>query len=145
MIRRSDRGGKVRIKLRQRSRRLRWPEAEGANSSYFIRPRQRRRRLRRRAVVCRLLVGISEPQQDRFAVRTAEERDADRQIVRGESRRHRHRGRIDQERVPGRYALVALIGRIDAVLDEGRLVLGRFVDDGVELVVRHYLENVEHQ
>ena len=58
---------------------------------------------------------------------------------------HGHRRGIDQERVEVRRALLVHVGRVDAVLDQRRRVLDGLVDDGVELVVRHHLHDVDHQ
>src|SRR5258705_12418782 len=55
---------------------------------------QCRCRFRRHAVTRGLLIGIGELEQDRLAIGTAEEGNADRQIVRRETRGQSDRGRI---------------------------------------------------
>ena len=73
-------------------------------------------------MVRHLLIRKGELEQGRLAVRTSEERDAGRQIVGGEPRRHRHRSGIDQEGVPGWHPFVARVGRVDPIPYEGRLM-----------------------
>src|SRR5215469_1081534 len=107
--------------------------------------RQYWRCLGRRTVMCRLFVGISELEQRGLAVGQPKERNADREIVTGETRRHRDRSRVYQKCVQRRYAARSHIRGIDAVIDEARLVLHRLVHDGVELVVRHHLGDRDHQ
>jgi hypothetical protein len=86
---------------------------------------RRRGRLGRHPVMRRLLIGISELQQHRLALGQPKERYANRQIVAGEPGRHIHGGSKDQKRVQRRDASVGLLGRIDAVLDQARLMLHR--------------------
>src|SRR5437762_11590155 len=106
---------------------------------------QGRGRLGGHTMVRRLLIGITQLEQLGLAIGAAKEGDADGKIVRGESRRHRYRRDKDKEGIERRYALLADIRRVDAVLDEGRLMLEGFVDNGVETIVGHHLQDGGHQ
>ena len=50
-------------------------------------------------MVGRLLIGVGQLEQRRLAIGSAEERDADGQIVRGKARGYCQRRRISEERV----------------------------------------------
>src|SRR5882724_4467949 len=106
---------------------------------------QGRCRLGRYAMVRRLLIGITQLEQLGLAIGAAKEGDADRKIVRRKTGRHRYRRHKDEEGVERGYALLADVRWVDAVLDEGRLMLDRFVDNGVETIVGHHLQDGGHQ
>ena len=86
-------------------------------------------------MLARLLVGIGELDHLGVVVRPAEERDPGRQIVAGKSGRHHDRRHEHQECVDVRRALLVDERRVDAFLDQRRLMLDRFVNDRVEPVI----------
>src|SRR5580700_11475965 len=93
----------------------------------------------------RLLVGVSQLEQFGLAIWAPKEGDPDRKIVRRKSRRHRYGRHEDKEGVERRYALLADVRRVDAILDQGRLMLDRFMDDGVKTIICHHLQDGGHQ
>ena len=96
-------------------------------------------------MVRRLLVGITKLEKLGLAIWAPKEGNADRKIVGRKSRRHRYRRHKDKEGVERGYALLADVRRVDAVLDQGRLMLDRFMDDGVQTIVGHHLQDVGRQ
>ena len=78
-----------------------------------------------------LLVRISELEQRRLTVSFSEERDADGQIVGGESGRYRDRSRIDKERVQRGHRFARL------VIAHGHHAVERRHDYGVAQARQH--------
>jgi hypothetical protein len=68
-----------------------------------------------------------------------------RQIVAGETRRHDDRRNKHKKGVDVRRAFLIDKRRVDAVFDQGRLMFHRFMDDGVEPVLGHDLQQVGHE
>lgn len=100
---------------------------------------------RRPSVACCLLVGEGKLDQLGIRVGAPEKRDASREIVPREARRDDNRRHEDQKCIDVRSALLIDEGRIHAVLDQGRLMLDRLVNNGVEPMIRHDLQHIDHQ
>ena len=92
-----------------------------------------------------LLVGIRQTDHRTLSVRSAQKADADGKPVLGEPRRDRDGRNEDQEGVEVGCPLRTHIGRIDPVPDEGRLMLHRLVDNGIELMLGHGLQHQGHE
>src|SRR4030095_9691723 len=83
--------------------------------------------------------------QCRLAIRRAEECDSRGEIVGCKSRGNRNGGGIYQKRIQDRNAFIVHIRRIDSVFDECRLMFNRFVNDRIELLIRHDFTDLDHE
>ena len=92
-----------------------------------------------------LLEGVGQPDHRGFTIRSAEKRDPHRKVRRRESGRNGYGGGIDQECVQMRRALLIHIGGMNSVFDQSRCVLDTLVDNGIQLIVRHQLHDVDRQ
>lgn len=93
----------------------------------------------------RLLVGVSQFYHIAIVVGAAHKSYAGRQIVARKTSGDDNGRDEDEKRVDMRRTFLVNERRIDSVLDEGRLVLDRLMHDGVQLVVRHDLEEMSRQ
>src|SRR5690348_14584188 len=102
-----------------------------------VRPSERRNACRWPAMVSCLLVSVGELDHIAVIVRPAEKGDSRRQIIPGESGGNDDRRDEDQKCIQVRRAFLIDEGRIDSVFDQCGLMLHCFVDDCVELMIRH--------
>jgi hypothetical protein len=108
-------------------------------------PLKRRRGGGRPAMLRRLLVGIGQLDNGPFVIRSSHKGDSGRQVVGGESGRDRDSGYEHQERIQMRSALRVYPGRVHPVLDQRRLVLYGFMNDGIQLIVRHDFQYTDRE
>jgi hypothetical protein len=99
----------------------------------------------RTAMVRCLLIGVGEFDHVAIVVGTPQEGDSRREVVSCETRGDDDGRDEDKKRIDMRRALLINEGWIHAVLDQSWLMLDRLVHDGVELVVRHNLEDLDRQ
>ena len=92
-----------------------------------------------------LLVGISQFDHHRLAVGFAEESDPDRQIVGRETRRHSDGRDENQESIEDGDAFVRRVRRGQSVFDKPWLMFHRFMNDRIQMMVRHHFQQVDRQ
>ena len=96
-------------------------------------------------MVCCLLVGIGQFDDSPFIVRPSHKGNARWKIIGGESGGNRDNGDEHQEGIEMRCALGIYPRRVDAVFDQRRRVLYRFMNDRIQLIVRHDFQHIEHE
>ena len=93
----------------------------------------------------RLLVGIGEFNHVAIVVGTPQECDSRREVVACEARRDDDGRDEDEKGIDMRRAFLINEGWIHSVFDQSWLMFDRLVHDGVQLVVRHSLEELDRQ
>ena len=96
-------------------------------------------------MVGRLLVRIGQLDQGSFVVRPSHKGDTGGQVVACKSGWDGDRRNEHEKGVQIRGALCVDVRRVYAVFDERGLVLDRFVNDGVQPIIRHDFQNIEHE
>lgn len=93
----------------------------------------------------RLFVGVGELDHVAIIVRPSQENDSSRQTIARKTRGNDNRWNEDEKSIQMRRALVVDIRRTQSLADARRLVLHCFVNDRVEPVVGHHLQQISHQ